>query len=205
MMRLIGLTGGIATGKSTVARLLQEQGAEIVDADVLAREVVEPGEPALEEIRELLGERALDAEGRLDRPRVALAVFADPALRRRLEEIVHPRVRERAHRRLAELAAREPAPEVVVWVVPLLFETGLHEQLDEVWVVAVSAETQVARLMTRDGLDESEARRRVAAQWPLERKLERASWIIDNEGDPGDLLPQILRALEGGPSHGHRV
>ncbi|MEB3188426.1 MAG: dephospho-CoA kinase [bacterium] len=203
-MRVIGLTGGIATGKSTVARLLQDQGAELIDADVLAREVVEPGQPALEEIRAVFGERALDAEGRLDRPWLARTIFADPALRRCLEEILHPRVRERARQRLAALAAHESSPGLVVWVVPLLFETGLHEQLDEVWVVAVSPETQVARLMARDGLDEAEARRRIAAQWPMERKLELADRVIDNDGSPGDLLPQVLQALEAGPVRGRR-
>ena len=204
-MRIIGLTGGIATGKSTVAHLLQERGAEIVDADVISREVVEPGQPALEEIRECFGERALDAGGRLDRAWIAERVFADPGLRKRLEAIVHPRIRERARRRLEELAAHVPAPELVVWVVPLLFETGLHEQLDEIWVVAVSPSTQVARLMARDGLDEAEARRRVAAQWPLERKLELADQIIDNEGEPGDLVPQVARALDGGPTRRRRL
>jgi dephospho-CoA kinase len=203
-MRVIGLTGGIATGKSTIARLLQDQGAALIDADVLAREVVEPGQPALEEIREAFGERALDADGRLDRAWLARTIFADPALRRCLEEILHPRVRERARQRLAALAAHEPPPGLVVWVVPLLFETGLHEQLDEVWVVAATPETQMARLMARDGLDEAEARRRIAAQWPLERKLEMADRVIDNEGSPGDLLPQVLRALESGPTRGRR-
>ncbi len=204
-MRIIGLTGGIATGKSTVAQLLRERGAEIVDADVIAREVVEPGQPALEEIRECFGERALDPAGRLDRAWIAQSVFADPGLRQQLEAIVHPRIRERARRRLEELAVRDPAPELVVWVVPLLFETGLHEQLDEIWVVAVAPSTQVSRLMARDGLDEAEARRRVAAQWPLERKLELADQVIDNEGEPGDLAPQVSRALDGGPTRRRRA
>jgi len=198
-MRLIGLTGGIASGKSTVTRILQKAGAAIIDADVLAREVVQPGQPALDEIRERFGERALGPDGLLDRPWVARQVFADPELRHVLEAIVHPRVRERASQRLAALANLPHPPDVVVWVVPLLFETGLHERLEEIWLVALSPETQVARLMARDALDEAAARQRILAQWPLERKLALAHQVLDNEGPVEALEAQVMHALEQGP------
>lgn len=180
-MRLIGLTGGIATGKSTVARLLAERGAVVVDSDVLAREVVEPGSPALAEIVAEFGSGVVDAAGRLDRPALGRIVFADARRRRRLEEITHPRIRELTARRVA--AAVAAGPPLVVVDVPLLFETGRQAMFEGVLLVDASEEVRLRRLVERDGLPLEEARRRIEAQWPMERKRALATWVIDNSGD----------------------
>ena len=184
-MLRIGLTGGIASGKSTVAERLAERGAAIIDADVLAREVVEPGSPALAAIVERFGTEMLDGTV-LNRARMAELVFADPQARRALEQIIHPAVRARA----AELEERTSA-RFIVHVIPLLVETGQQDSFDLCLVVDLDPETQLARLMARSGLDESEARARVAAQVDRATRRRAADFVIDNSGAPSDLDPQI--------------
>ena len=182
----VGLTGGIASGKSLVADELAARGAVIIDADVLAREVVEPGTAGLAAVVERFGEGVLDGD-RLDRRRLAQIVFADPEARRDVERIIHPAVRARA----AELE-REASPDaVVVHVIPLLVETGQHDRFDVVLVVDVDQQTQLTRLVTRDGLTEADARARLAAQASREQRRAAADIVIDNGGSVTDLKNQI--------------
>ena len=184
----IGLTGGIGSGKSTVSRLLAGHGAVIVDADVIAREVVEPGTPGLAAVVEAFGPGMLSAEGSLDRPALAAVVFGDPAARRRLDAIVHPLVRARA----TEVAAAAPPDAVVVHDVPLLVETGQAATYDLVVVVQADPDTRVARLVQR-GLTGEDARARMAAQATDEQRRAVADVVLDNSGTPDELAAQVER------------
>jgi dephospho-CoA kinase len=188
--KLIGLTGGIATGKSTAARFFAEGGARVIDADQLARRVVEPGRPALGEIREAFGAGVLRSDGSLDREALAAVVFADAGARSRLNAIVHPRVAEEADRVIRDV--READPEaLVVYDVPLLFECAMQGRFDAVVVVYVPRSEQLARLRVRDGLSREEAERRLGSQLDIEEKARRADWILDNCGSPEDLRRQV--------------
>lgn len=181
-MRLIGLTGGIATGKTTVDRMLAARGATVIDADELAREVVQPGEPALDEIVKRFGKDVLQADGTLDRPRLGAIVFADAGARHDLDRITHPRIGELTQERIATALAGD-APLVVVDI-PLLFENGRETMFEGVLVVYAPESVQVRRLRDRNGLDETAALQRLAAQLPIEEKRARATWVIDNSGGP---------------------
>jgi dephospho-CoA kinase len=182
----IALTGGIASGKSMVAAELAARGAIIIDADVLAREVVEPGTPALAAIIDRFGEQVV-TEGRLDRPRLAQLVFADPLARRDLERIVHPAVRVRA----AELERAAGPDAIVVHVIPLLVETGQQGDFDLVVTVDVDHETQIQRLMARNEFTRAEAESRVAAQASREDRKIAADVVVDNTGSVTQLREQI--------------
>jgi dephospho-CoA kinase len=184
----IGLTGGIGSGKSTVSGLLAARGARIVDADRIAREVVEPGTSGLAAVVAEFGPGVLTAEGALDRPALAGIVFADPAARARLDGIVHPLVRARA----AELIAEVPPGAVVVQDVPLLVETGQAASYDLVVVVEADLATRVARLARR-GVDEDDARARIAAQATDEQRRAVADVVLDNSGTLQDLEAQVDR------------
>ncbi|MGY1707137.1 dephospho-CoA kinase [Geodermatophilus sp. SYSU D00697] len=187
-MLRIGLTGGIGSGKSTVAGLLAARGARIVDADRIAREVVAPGTAGLSAVVDAFGPGVLTAEGALDRPALAAIVFADPQERARLDGIVHPLVRARA----AELVAEAPADAVVVQDVPLLVETGQAASYDLVLVVEADRETRVRRLVQR-GLGEDDARARIAAQATDEQRRAVADVVLDNSGTPEELEAQVDR------------
>ncbi|MCQ9706179.1 dephospho-CoA kinase [Streptomyces sp. NEAU-PBA10] len=176
-MLIVGLTGGIGAGKSEVSRLLVEHGAHLVDADRIAREVVEPGTPGLAAVAEAFGKSVLAADGSLDRPRLGEIVFADPERRAVLNGIVHPLVGARS----AELQSQAPEDGVVVHDVPLLTENGLAELYDLVIVVDVEPQTQVERLVRARGMSEEEARARMAAQAGREERLAVADIVIDNE------------------------
>ena len=182
----VGLTGGIASGKSVVAAELAARGAIIIDADVLAREVVEPGTPALAAVIERFGAQVL-SDGRLDRARLAQMVFADPLARRDLERIVHPAVRARA----AELERAVGAAAVVVHVIPLLVETGQQADFDLMVTVDVDHETQVERLMARNGYTRAEAESRIAAQASREDRRLAADVVLRNTGSVTQLRAQI--------------
>jgi dephospho-CoA kinase len=187
---LVGLTGGIGSGKSTVARMLEERGAVVFDADVLAREAVEPGTPGYGEVVELFGPAVVASGGELDRKALAAVVFADPAARRDLEGIVHPEV----WRRFAEGAeAHRETDRVVVLSAPLLVEAGMHTAFQVLVVVSAPVETQVDRLRRERGMTEEDARARIAAQMPLEDKAVLADVIIDNDGPVEDLTQQVDR------------
>ena len=193
--RRIGLTGGIASGKSSVGLLLASRGLPLLDADVYAREALAPGSPAAGSVLERYGDGVRAPGGEIDRAALGQIVFGNGAERRWLEQLLHPVVRACFNAQLQELAA-EP---VVVLVVPLLFEAGLETLCSEVWLVTCSPETQLQRLIGRDGLPEHEARARIAAQWPLARKQALADRLINNDGDPGALERQLAAALALNP------
>ncbi|SEK32286.1 dephospho-CoA kinase [Halomonas daqiaonensis] len=186
---IIGVTGGIASGKSTVARAFSSQGIPWVDADEVAREVVAPGEPALDEIAEQLGREVLAPDGSLNRRALRELVFADPEAREQLERITHPRIRERLVVHLERLQA-QGAPYVLL-VSPLLFESGQDAMVDRCLVIDVPEPTQIARTAARDGVDEAQARAIVAAQMSREERLARADDVIDNSADEADLAAQV--------------
>jgi len=184
----IGLTGGIGSGKSTVSALLAARGAVVIDADRIAREVVEPGTPGLAAVAEAFGPGVLTPDGSLDRPALAAIVFADPAAREKLDGIVHPLVRSRA----TELAAAAPEDAVVVHDVPLLVETGQAGSYDLVLVVQADPDTRIDRLVRR-GLTEEDARARIAAQASDEQRRTVADVVLENDGTPEDLAEQVDR------------
>jgi dephospho-CoA kinase len=186
---VIGLPGGIASGKSTVASMLRELGAPIVDADLIARQVVEPGQPALAEIADRFGADVLDADGRLDRKAMGERVFSDPIARAALNAIVHPRIAIASRAALAELAAA--GNPVALYDAALLVENQIHRGLDGLIVVSAPAAAQIERLCERDSIDESAARARLAAQLPLADKLAVADWVVDNGGSLEQTRAQV--------------
>ena len=184
-MRIIGLTGGIACGKSTVSRALRALGAAIIDADALAHELSQPNAPIFNAYVERFGREIVTADGTLDRAAIAALVFADPAVRAEVDAIAHPLIRRAAEERLR--AARAQDKTAAVLDVPLLFEAGWDALADEVWVVALPAEEQLVRLLARDkSMSEGEARARISAQMPLAEKCARADIVIDNSGTLGE-------------------
>lgn len=195
MGRLIGLTGGIASGKSLVSAYLRELGAQIIDADQIARRVVQPGGAALREIVAEFGDSLLNSDGTLNRKELGRIVFSDPAKLERLNRITHPRILAEMEM-LLEKCRMCGAGRVIVLDVPLLFEVGLDRLVDEVWVVAVDYSTQLERLMKRDNLSEEEARRRIAAQIPMDEKIRRADRVIDNRFAPEETKRQVREIWE---------
>lgn len=188
---IIGLTGGIASGKSTVANAFAERGIGWVDADHIAREVVEPGEPALAEITARHGPGIIDANGQLKRSALRAIVFADDDERRWLESVTHPRIRERLHLRLDSLLeSRSP---YVLLVSPLLFESGQVSMANRCLVIDVPEKVQIARTCRRDNVSESQARAIIAAQMPRTERLSRADDVIVNDGDLRSLHDQVAR------------
>lgn len=188
-MKLVGLTGGIASGKSTVGHMLRDAGVDVIDADVLAREAVAPGTVGLAAVHERFGDAVISSDGTLNRPILGALVFVDDGARRDLNAIVHPEVARLAAERLQAL--REAGATVAVYEVPLLFENGLDAVMDTTILVACPDDVQLARIMARDGLNEAQAQARVAAQMPLAQKRLRAAFVIENDGD----LDQLRRRL----------
>ena len=186
---MVGLTGGIGSGKSVVTRLLAEHGAVVVDADLIAREVVEPGTEGLAKVVAEFGESMLRPDGTLDRPALGALVFADPAKLSALNAIVHPLIGQRTADLLAQ--ARESGATVLVHDVPLLVESHLADAYDAVVVVAADPQTQLDRLTRLRGMSEQEARQRIAAQAPLADKLAVATHVISNDGPIEELAPQV--------------
>lgn len=193
-MKLVGLTGGIASGKSTVAKILQSLGAAIVNADDLAREVVEPGHEAWKEIVASFGTDILQSDQTLDRQKLRTLIFNQPEARKRLESIIHPRVRALAEERIRQYAAA--GYPVVIYEVPLLFEGNLQEWLRPVILVACDVETQTARLQKRDHLTAADAEKHIAAQMSLKDKRRLADYVIENNGGLEDLERQTRQILE---------
>lgn len=199
-MLRVALTGGIATGKSHCAARFAAKGVPIIDADLLAREVVRPGTPGLAAIVQRFGAEVLRADGALDRPRLAAKIFSDDAGRRDLEAIVHPAVYEaiQGWLRRAEIAG---AP-LAIADIPLLYETGHQRDFERVIVAACAPGTQLARLVARNGLSDEEARRRIAAQMPIEEKVKRADYVIRTDGtfeETDRQVDDIIRALSAPP------
>ncbi len=189
-MRIIGLTGGIASGKSTVAKILEKHGAIVIDADQLAREVVAPGEAAYYDIIAAFGDGILNDDRTINRTALGKIVFADPEARRRLENITHPAIGKRAEEKLAEL--KRGGERAVFYMAPLLIEAGATSRVDEIWVVYIDTEEQIKRVMERDKITAEEARQKIAAQMPMEEKRRYGSVVIDNRGS----LDQLEKRVE---------
>lgn len=186
---VIGLTGGIASGKSVVARELSALGVSVIDADVLAREVVAKGSQGLAEVVQAFGEDVLQPDGTLDRERVAARVFHDADARARLNAILHPRIGQLSLERIA--AAQTTSTPYVVYEAPLLVETGSYKGLSALVVVATAPATQLARVVVRDGMSEDAAKARLAAQMPLEAKVAVADYVIHNDAGLAELKAQV--------------
>lgn len=193
-MKLIGLTGGIASGKSTVATILERLGAAVINADVLSREVVEPGRDAWKEIVEVFGTEVLQADQTLDRQKLRTIIFNHPESRKKLESIIHPRVRALAEERISRYAAA--GYEIIVYEVPLLFEGNLQDSLRPVVLVACDVETQRRRLQERDRIDAAAAQKHIEAQMSLAEKRRLADYVIENNGNLEDLERQVRAILE---------
>ena len=192
-MKVIGLTGGIASGKSTVSDMLKDMGAAIIDADRLARQVVEPGQPAYRQIADWLGSEFLKIDQGIDRKKMGELIFNDSAARRRLEEITHPHIKEAVWQQLSDVDAENIG---VVLDVPLLFETGWDKYTDVNWLVWVDNQTQLERLIKRDYLTNSQAEARIASQMSMAEKLWLADVVIDNSNDIESTRQQVVEAWE---------
>ena len=193
-MLVVGLTGGIASGKSTVSRMFREAGIPVICADDLAHEVVKPGSAALDEIRRTFGEEFLDSDGALDRVAMAGLVFQDKDKRRALESIIHPRVGEEREKLLQEFAAQ--GYKIVIVDVPLLYESGWTDSFDMIVVAYVPPDIQIQRLIARDSLAPEEARSRLDAQMPIDEKKALAERVIDNTGSMEHTREQVTNIIE---------
>ncbi len=193
-MKLVGLTGGIASGKSAVAAILKRLGAAVINADDLSREVVQPGEEAWKEIVDTFGPDILQQDQTLDRGKLRKIVFDNPQARKKLESIIHPRVRARAEEKILELATAGNS--VVVYEVPLLFESQIHHWLRPVILVACDTTTQINRLRDRDHLTKAEAQKHLDAQMSLDEKRKFADYTIENNGGLEELEEQVRAVVE---------
>lgn len=193
-MIIIGLTGGIASGKSTAAKMLNQLGADIIDADCIAREIVEPGQKAWEQIAACFGKTILLPDGAIDRKKLGSIVFADEKKRRKLEEITHPEIRRRIQEKLDGL--QKAGRRVGVLDIPLLIEAGWTDMVQQTWLVYTDPDIQMERLMRRNNITVAEARQRLAAQMPLADKRKYADVIIDNSGTFEDTAAQIKMAWD---------
>lgn len=187
---IIGLTGGIGSGKSTVARAFEELGIGWIDADDVAREVVAVGEPALAAIAEHFGTDVLNSDGTLNRPALRTIIFEDPAQRQWLESVTHPKVRERLLLHLDRLQAQSP---YVLLVSPLLFESGQDKLVNRTLVIDVPESLQLARTLSQDGVSESQVRAILAAQLPRAERLAKGNDVIDNSGDHANMMRQVIQ------------
>jgi len=193
-VKLVGLTGGIASGKSTVAKILERLGAAVINADALSREVVEPGKDAWKEIIDAFGAGVLQPDQTLDRQKLRTVIFNDSDGRKKLEAIIHPRVRALAEEKIREHAVAGYS--IIVYEVPLLFEGNLHEWLRPVILVACDVDTQRARLQERDRLTQTEAQKHIDAQMSLTEKRRLADYVIENDGSLADLEQQVRAVVE---------
>lgn len=193
MTLVIGLTGSIASGKSTVSRMFDEWEIPVIDADQISRDVVRPGEPAYEDIVHVFGKDVLFEDGTLDRKKLGKVIFSSKERRKELNDIVHPRVREEMIRRRESY--KEEDYKAVVLDIPLLYESGLTDYVERVLVVAVDEETQLQRLMERDGSSREDARERITSQIPVSRKAEMADAVIDNNGTEEESFRQLRDIL----------
>ena len=202
-MIVVGLTGGIATGKSTVAQMFKRCGAVIIDADQLARDVVRRGKPAWREIAKIFGERVLNQNGSINRHALGTIVFHNRRKLRQLERIIHPRVAREQQRLVRGIAKRAPHA-VVVYEVPLLFESGAHQRVDTIIVVTADRETQIARLKHRDGMTRTEALRRIKNQMKLAQKVRGADVVLDGTRDKTLVkkdVRQLMQSFRRSPAH----
>jgi dephospho-CoA kinase len=191
-MILVGLTGGVATGKSTVADMFRRCGAIVIDADALAREVVTPGKPAWKEIVKTFGKEVLNSDRTLNRHALGAIIFRHPAKRHALEQIIHPRV-AREQRRLTRQATRNNPNAVVIYDVPLLFETGIDKRVDTTIVVTADREAQIIRLKQRNGLSRAEAIRRIKSQMPLTKKRRHSDYVLNGTMEKNRLMKLVAK------------
>jgi len=194
MIRVIGLTGGIATGKSSVASYLEERGLTVIDADMLSRDAVRPGSSCLARIADAFGSEVLSTDGTLDRKRLGVIVFSDPEKRKLLEGIIHPEIRRLAKEHIAAVAA--DGQSIVFYMAPLLIEAGATDLVNEIWVVTASSEVQLERVMSRDDISRELAERIIAAQMPLKDKERFGRILIDNSGSSDDLINRLSAILD---------
>jgi len=190
-MKVIGLTGGIGSGKSTVSRMLRGLGAKIIDADQIAREVVQKGKPALREIVETFGEDTLLEDGTLDRKKLGSIIFSDEEERLKLNAITHPRIKEEINEKI-EKCRVDNCCDLIVLDCALLFEMNMENMVEESWLVSLNKETQLRRIMSRDELSKNDAQLRIDAQMPLSLKAEKATRIIDNSSVVNETHKQVL-------------
>lgn len=190
-MKIVALTGGIGSGKSVVSRMFAELGAEIIDADRLAREVVEPGTPAWKEIVDHFGKGVLNPDRHLNRERLASIVFSEPGARRTLEQMTHPRIRALFDERVRELQSK--GCRIVIYDVPLFFETRLDQEIRPVIVVYTEESVRLARIKARDGFSDKDILSRMKSQMPLEEKKRLADYIVDNSDGLGETRNQVSR------------
>ena len=182
-MVIVGLTGGVASGKSTVSHVFGEAGAHLIDVDQVARELLQPKTPSWRDVVQAFGTEILEKDGSIQRRKLRALVFSDPEVRKRLDGILHPRIKEEVRRRIEKI--RQENPEAIVVIdAPLLVETGGHRETDEVVVVIATEAQQVERLKRRDGVSEEQARQILAAQMPVAEKAKVADFIIRNDGSP---------------------
>lgn len=196
---IVGLTGGIASGKSTVANMLSELGARVIDADVIARKIVEPGEPAWVDIKETFGEEVFHEDGPLDREALGQVVFGDERARKKLEAITHPRIGQRMMERAQQI--QREGHRWVIYDAALIVENGIHEWLDSLIVVAADRDVQIKRLIERDGISREDALKRIDSQMPLEKKIAVADYVIDNNGtleETQEQVEQLYQQIEEG-------
>jgi dephospho-CoA kinase len=187
---ILGVTGGIASGKTTVARMLEELGARVIDFDRLARQIVEPGKPALKEIAAFFGDGVLGSDGRLDRRGLGSLVFQDEKKRKELERITHPRIVAVFHEQVRAMAEKGPAL-IIQAVIPLLFEANLGHLVHKVLLVYIPREMQVERFMSRDGVSREAAENVLQAQWPIDEKIPLSDFVIRNDRSPEETRKQV--------------
>ncbi|MEC9488164.1 MAG: dephospho-CoA kinase [Halanaerobium sp.] len=188
---LVGLTGGIASGKSTAVKYLQELGARVIDSDEIAHELLRPGQKSYQKVIQEFGTDIVDRRGRIDRKKLGQIVFANPALLSKLEDLTHPLIIEEINDRVKIMEESEDSP--IILDAPLLFETNLDNIVDQVWVVYVQPDIQLKRLLQRDDLTEKEAKNRIDAQLSLDEKKRLADHVLDNSGSKQELKEQIER------------
>lgn len=193
-MLLVGLTGGIASGKSLVCRILEELGARTIDADQVSRDMVAPGSDAWNAIARDFGSEFLNSDDTLNRKKMADLIFADPRMRIRLESILHPRIGDEIANRIKQYSTKDPSSIIVVDAA-LMIEIGKHEDFDKVIVVYADEQSRVDRMVQRDGLSRSDAYRRILSQMPLENKLDLADYVIDNSGSMEDTRRQTVKVF----------
>jgi len=197
-MLIVGLTGGVASGKSVVSQILKEEGAYLIDADQIARELVQPRRPTWTALIKAFGKEIVQKDGSIDRKKLAVKVFSDPEQRELLNRILHPRIKKEMGRRLKAIGQKDPKAMVVIDA-PLLIETGDHREMDKVIVVTSTEAQQMERLKERAGIDQEEARRIIASQVPTEEKLKVADFVIGNEGSLEDVerkAKEVFQALK---------
>lgn len=191
---IIGLTGGIASGKTTAARFLEELGAYIINADQVSRLIMQPQKKGYREVVAEFGQKILDQKGEIDRSKLGEIIFSDPRKRKKLEEITHPLIIAEMKAKIKKL--KEEGKDPIVLEIPLLFETGMEQMVDQVWVVYVDETTQLDRLQNRNDLSRPEAQKRINSQMSLEEKSKRADIVVDNNGDKQDLKNEITTLWE---------